>query len=189
LPLANQDARTVSDLYGNDVIDRIIAGETIIWPPTRHMPLVAYSLVREHPFRSGKVLRLCPSETPRLLLVDNRRPSDRDCQIFADVCNWVKGMFEPGSEMITWWEWQEGDVLIPDLISMVHGVRGGFNVGERIFTGRWAYESNDHVIAAGKGKFDPNRIDPQGNLVGYWDIGDVALNEAACWNTEHLKLW
>ena len=41
-----------------------------------------------------------------------------------------------------WWEWKQGDMLIPDLDVMAHCVLGGFTSQQRRFIGYWAFGEN-----------------------------------------------
>lgn len=45
--------------------------------------------------------------------------------------------------------WQEGDIVVPDLYAMAHAVTGGFSPEEREFTGYWCYFGVEEAIKNG----------------------------------------
>jgi alpha-ketoglutarate-dependent taurine dioxygenase len=97
-------------------------------------------------------------EVLRLSLLDNdevltrvygKKASKKDNDIFKEIKKWFIHQVENKDDYKIWWNWKEGDLIIVDLSRMIHSVKGGFSVGERIFTRYWAYEKKeDHDIYA-----------------------------------------
>lgn len=91
-----------------------------------------------------ETLRACPCKAPwglqdYLHSVDGRKPSGEEKDLFERFADWLEHEIVENAENQIWWEWQEGDVLIPDLYRMAHGVKAGFQPGQRSFYGNWCF--------------------------------------------------
>jgi hypothetical protein len=96
---------------------------------------------------SGKdILRLCPHFGEDLLIsVNDNDPSDEEFLLFDQIKKWYCDEVKNNESIKMWWEWDEGDFLIPDLLYMIHCVKGGFTSEDRQFTRNWAYVEESHV--------------------------------------------
>lgn len=96
-----------------------------------------------HPITGEEVLRMSPGNgafrRDYLVRVNDAPPSRVDYDRFESLWNWFNDRVRLNDETPSWWQWSPGDLLIVDLLCLIHGVRGGFNVGEREFTGFWAF--------------------------------------------------
>lgn len=73
---------------------------------------------------------------------DNREPTKTESERFLAIANEqvIKEIINNEDLMIVH-EWQQGDLVIPDLHKLAHAVRGGFSPKDRKFTGLWSYQS------------------------------------------------
>lgn len=73
----------------------------------------------------------------QLISVDKRPPSLNDVKKFTKIKEWIfKQVFYQDSRQL-WWNWSQGDLLIPDLFKMHHAVTDGFSPEQREFVGFW----------------------------------------------------
>ena len=106
----------------------------------------AHDAIEDHPTFGCEVLRLCPcrerwGNQHLLFSVDGRQPTDEENKMFDDICQWLSTKLL--DESIVWYhEYEEGDLIIPDLFIMIHAARGGFDSGQREFDGFWCYQKN-----------------------------------------------
>lgn len=93
------------------------------------------------PITAIKSIRInCIPVYEKLISFDGKKPT-------ADQQNTLNNIIDAyrttayGEQDNLWqyWEWNEGDLIIPNLQRMLHAVRGGFNFGEREFVGYWGY--------------------------------------------------
>jgi len=101
-------------------------------------------VVEHHPDFGFDVLRLCPCREwfgcqHHIYSIDGERPEANDLDLFFRMQDWVNREIVSVKENQIFWDWAEGDVVIPDLFRMAHGVRGGFTPGQRYFQGYWAF--------------------------------------------------
>ena len=95
---------------------------------------------------SGKdILRLCPHFAEDLLIsVNGNDPSNQEFLLFDQVKQWYCDQIKNNESIKMWWEWDEGDFIIPDLLYIIHAVKGGFTSGNRQFTRNWAYRNKEY---------------------------------------------
>jgi alpha-ketoglutarate-dependent taurine dioxygenase len=91
-----------------------------------------------------KVLRLSSVEDDEILTkVYEKKALKKDNDLFQEIKKWFINQVVNKDDYKIWWNWKEGDLIIVDLSRMIHCVKGGFLVGERIFTRYWAYENEE----------------------------------------------
>jgi hypothetical protein len=73
----------------------------------------------------------------KLVSIDKKIPSKADIILFTKIKQWIYEEVFFNKNRQLWWEWSEGDLVIPDLLKMHHAVSGGFLLGERKFVGFW----------------------------------------------------
>jgi alpha-ketoglutarate-dependent taurine dioxygenase len=73
---------------------------------------------------------------------DGRKPTKEESERYLKVANWIVDEINNNEDLRIIHEWQEGDVIIPDLHKLAHAVMGGFSPKDRKFTGLWSYEKN-----------------------------------------------
>ena len=106
----------------------------------------AHNAIETHPTFGQEVLRLCPcrerwGNQHLLFSVDDSTPTDEENKMFDEVCQWLEQQLL-NEELIWYHEYSEGDFVVPDLFTMIHAARGGFDPGEREFDGFWCYQKN-----------------------------------------------
>jgi hypothetical protein len=98
-----------------------------------------------HPYTKNPVLRTDPVRAPWgvqefLFSVDGRKPTNDELALFNEYISWLERAIDRMSNEVTYWHhWGPGDFVVPDLFRMLHGVRGGFQDGERIFNAYWCF--------------------------------------------------
>jgi alpha-ketoglutarate-dependent taurine dioxygenase len=97
-----------------------------------------------HGTTGESVLRVCPCEAhwgiqDILYSVGENIPKQQDYELFDDFLKWMKFEIEEVGENQIWHSWKENDFIIPDLFKMAHGVRAGFQPGDREFDGFWCF--------------------------------------------------
>ena len=98
-----------------------------------------------HPYTKNLVLRTDPVRAPWgvqefLFSVDGRKPTNEELALFDEYIAWLERAIDRASSGVTYWHhWGPGDFVVPDLFRMLHGVRGGFKDGERIFNAYWCF--------------------------------------------------
>jgi len=113
-------------------------------PDGGKVPAFSKAAVCQHPVTGEEILRISPKNPPYrgdyLLRVDDRLPTNSELDHFDKINSWVEYEVRVNRQRPYWYEWTQGDFLIVDLFCLIHGVMGGFEVGERIFTGFWAFQ-------------------------------------------------
>lgn len=93
-----------------------------------------------HPQTLKKIIRINPIYVfPRLMSIDDRKPTQDEQDFLVEIADFYRNEVWNNPDRPMWWQWSEGDLLVPDLWIMIHGVRGGFDYGEREFVGYWSY--------------------------------------------------
>lgn len=95
--------------------------------------------VASHPISGKPTLRIETDRgcevPPELYLLDKKEPSEQEKQKFKDLVSSLKTRLLEDRDLLIQQDWQEGDLLIVDLFRMYHSVFGGFDRGQREFTG------------------------------------------------------
>lgn len=74
-------------------------------------------------------------------LIASRYNHEDEPEFFASTMNKVIFEISLNPERQMWYDWEDGDLLIVDPFRMAHGVRGGYEPGQRNFQGYWLHES------------------------------------------------
>lgn len=98
--------------------------------------------IRVHKNTGKKIIRIEPNNSEELFSFNGEKPSTETVQKFKEINYFIKQNVHENKEIQKWWEWEENDMLIVDLFSMNHCVKGGFNLGERLFTRVWAFDDD-----------------------------------------------
>lgn len=116
-------------------------------PDKMHYPHKALPV---HPLTNREILRIDYQPTisyQKLFSVDNQLPSKKDQLLFDKIIDLVRSVIlEKSKSEDVWYSWDEGDVLVPDLLLMYHAVRGGFGFNEREFIGHWSFPAKEDSI-------------------------------------------
>lgn len=100
--------------------------------------------VQKHKHNKKNVLKLSPYSHENIIVrVGNNQPSISDFDLFKEINEWFSYQVLQVEEDKIWWNWTEGDLLLVDLSTMIHCVKGGFLLGERIFSRYWGYEKEE----------------------------------------------
>jgi len=75
----------------------------------------------------------------RLVRFDGRKPTDLEQQRFNSINEWLYSNVQNNEDIAYFKHWDEGDALLVDVYSLIHCVRGGFNIGERYLKGIWGF--------------------------------------------------
>lgn len=95
--------------------------------------------IKKHFLKNHDLIRLSPNQEDNLHLVNNRTPSKEENELFSKIRNWYNNQILNNHDIQLWWEWSQGDLLIVDLSMMIHAVKGGFSLGERIISRNWIF--------------------------------------------------
>ena len=128
-------------------------------------------LVEIHPHTGRKCLRfnshweefmrgteLTEGVMAKVVLVDGNPPNPEDSSKADQLLLKSAKRVYLDDSIQTWISWQQGDIILPDLFRMTHGVRGGFSYGERKFRGIWAFNDEQFLPA------DPKQIETYSSL-------------------------
>lgn len=74
-------------------------------------------------------------------------PSEADVDTFNTIHGKIMNIIENNLDLRHVYEWQQGDILIPDLFSMAHAVTGGFDPKDRSFTGHWLFSKDPSSLS------------------------------------------
>lgn len=120
----------------------------VIWLEINNelVPSFARKALGQHPNSGLSCLMVCPCEESFgvqdfLLSVAGRAPSKDHKNQFIELFKWLHKEIAKTENQI-WWEWDEGDFVVPDLYRMIHTAQGGFDVGQRAFHGNWCFSKN-----------------------------------------------
>lgn len=101
--------------------------------------------ITQHPHTGVNTLRTDPVRAPWgfqefLFSVDGRLPTQAEYSLFDEYFAWFDATIHGLNDERTYWhQWGPGDLVVPDLFRMLHGVRGGFEDGQRIFNAYWCF--------------------------------------------------
>lgn len=115
-------------------------------PESLHYP---HPALMRHPLTNAEILRIDYKlgKFQKLFSINNQLPSKKDVLLFdniiLDICNIIYARSESDD---VWYSWDEGDVIIPDLLLMYHAVSGGFDFNEREFIGYWSFPAKTESI-------------------------------------------
>lgn len=128
-------------------MDSVSQGKRIIYSKDGDEYVASFSrpAVERHPAFGMSTLRTCPCHNSfglqeHLLLVGGRIPSDGERDFFAKTMDKIRWEISENEERQHWYFWDEGDLLIVDLFRLAHGVRAGYEKGQRNFQGYWLFE-------------------------------------------------
>lgn len=98
--------------------------------------------IQVHPNTKEPIIRVNPNTTDLLLYVDSQEPTQDSIDLFNTIKNWIFNNVNHNTSIQKWWEWSVYDMIVVDLFSMNHAVKGGFKIGERIFSRFWAFQED-----------------------------------------------
>lgn len=118
--------------------------------PNKPGPIPTYvrRAIVEHPLTGELLVRISPQGHytdggfighDRLAVFDGREPSKQEDAKFNEIAEWIFDNINNNEEIQYWHYWDQGDLLIVDIFAMAHSVRGGFQEGERVMKGIWAF--------------------------------------------------
>lgn len=98
-----------------------------------------------------EILRLDYKYSDHIFLheYDNRAPEQEEIEFFYnDIMPALRGEIDLAmKDHNFWYQWSEGDLVIPDLSVMYHAVNGGFLLGERSFLGFWSFPGHKESLS------------------------------------------
>lgn len=98
-------------------------------------------IIVEHYKTGVPVLRMGFYKNENMLSsVDNLSPTQDQLEMFLEIEKYISDQVINESTNQDWISWDEGDLVLVDLFTMAHAVKGGFNLGERIFSRVWCYK-------------------------------------------------
>jgi len=107
---------------------------------------IILDVVQTHRLSNKEILRMnfCQNgETDtncRLIQFNGRTPTDQEINMYRWYESWVGEQVTTNTQVRQTHHWQDGDLLIADLMVMFHAVLGGFSETERFFNGFWLHE-------------------------------------------------
>lgn len=84
---------------------------------------------------------------PRIHLFDDSVPSEDQQLIFKNLRLKIMDIIANNEEIRFVHEWQQADVVIPDLQRMAHTVLGGFKSEDRTFTNFWSFDKDPDILS------------------------------------------
>jgi len=154
------------DEFRSTFQSKVDHGRDVVW--TADGPTYVASFARKaieiNPNTGKPTLRVCPccvANGPQdfVTRVNGHPASETDRALFREIFQWVKENVERTESNQIWWAWEQGDAVIPDLYRMAHGVKAGFEPGQRSFWGYWCYpfgtpaEPSDTISEEEYGKY------------------------------------
>lgn len=98
-----------------------------------------YPILSPHWLTGESVLRMIflitESDSETLYEVNGRKPTQQDNNRLNAIKNFIVHEVQNNLNIRLIHQWQEGDLIIPDLHRMIHTVQGGFNPEDRKFRG------------------------------------------------------
>jgi hypothetical protein len=98
--------------------------------------------IKPHPSTNEPMLRIGPSISEHLITIHGKEPLKEDVELFNTIIKWIFDTVNDDEQIQKWWIWDLYDIILVDLFSMYHAVKGGFEYDQRIFSRFWAYESD-----------------------------------------------
>lgn len=100
-----------------------------------------------HPMNGRNVLRLTATykygeNAYTLARFDDREPSEAETLKFMELSEWYTDQIHRNDDLLKFHMWEEGDLLMVDLLIMAHSVKAGFTESERFFHGLWCHAAN-----------------------------------------------
>jgi alpha-ketoglutarate-dependent taurine dioxygenase len=103
--------------------------------------------VQKHRNDKRNILKLSPYLYENIIVkVGDNKPSTSEFNLFREINEWFSYQVLCVEKDKIWWNWNKGDLLLVDLSTMIHSVKGGFLPGERIFSRYWGYEKEEDFI-------------------------------------------
>lgn len=105
------------------------------------------SCLVKHRNTEVEIINLSPRYHQDVLYsVDELRPSQSDIDTFQQIKKWIDLTVQSYENNPNHWlTWDLGDLVVIDLTTIFHAVKGGFSIGERKFRRYWAYSSFDSM--------------------------------------------
>lgn len=96
-----------------------------------------FKLVSNHWITNEKTIRsfYATIENVSLYLIDDRKPTEIESEKFQLLHDQIVTQVWLNKNIRIEHSWQQGDLLIPDLFKLAHGIFGGFNKNERRLEG------------------------------------------------------
>ena len=93
------------------------------------------------PITGIKSIRInCIPVQEKLVSIDGRKPTTKEQDTLnAIVDEYRNRVYNEPNILWQYWNWDKGDLLIPNLERMLHAVCGGFDYDQREFVGYWGY--------------------------------------------------
>lgn len=101
----------------------------------------------EHRNTAVEIMNLSPlRKQDTLYSVDGLLPSQEDTETFKQIKDWIYATVSSYEDNPNHWLiWDLDDLVVIDLTTIFHAVKGGFSIGERKFRRYWAYSSLDRA--------------------------------------------
>ena len=108
-------------------------------------------VVARHWIDGRELIRLEMHQLPtvKLFKFDGQDPTEEQEAFFQKMVSKFVDEVDTNADLVLAHHWQEGDILIPDLHTMIHAVTGGFSPEEREFTGYWCYINIEEATKTG----------------------------------------
>jgi alpha-ketoglutarate-dependent taurine dioxygenase len=81
-----------------------------------------------------------------LVEIDGQTPTSDDAVRFEKIQEKFMKIISNDLNLRFTHQWEEGDILIPDLYRMAHAVTGGFDPKDRSFTGHWVFSKDPSAL-------------------------------------------
>jgi alpha-ketoglutarate-dependent taurine dioxygenase len=92
-----------------------------------------------HPVTKFPTLRVDVLNRQSLISFNDQPVNAKDIEYFDELYLKIYYEVTQNTDNQFWWSWKRNDILIVDLFSLYHAVKGGFSLGERVFAGFWSF--------------------------------------------------
>lgn len=141
------DCQKMYEFFNQD--EKQFLSKCIIQTPARNDAINAKRrAVVINPNSGLPVIRLNPSNTEKLVEFDGREPTDSESAKFDSVYERTVRSIWTDTSIRLVWNWEKGDLVIPDLFRMAHCVYGGFTPEQRSFWGLWGFNKHTFIGVA-----------------------------------------
>ena len=130
-----------------DWIDLLRSSIVCHVPSESFINLTHRNAITIHRNTGKEILNLPPSQSMDVLIsVKNEPPTNEHIDKFELIKKFIEEKVKShNNKSEHWHEWSLNDLVIIDLTTVYHAVKGGFQIGQREFTRYWGYSSEESL--------------------------------------------
>ena len=145
--LSNMDDNWIDFLRKSQVTNSMQDSYNLIDNIPQKPKITVRPCLIQHRNTGLEIINLSPRYHQDILYsVDGLSPSQSDIGTFQQIKKWIDLTVQSYENRLNHWlTWTLGDLVVIDLTTIFHAVKGGFSIGERKFRRYWAYSSFDSM--------------------------------------------